>query len=88
MVKDFAINVSNRSIHHDLVALDIALNENNEPRLIEFNVGGFGAWFFLMGGNSVFSGLEDSIMERCYKQYQKLEYFIWTPIHRNQCLRG
>lgn len=88
IVKKFAINVSEHLIHHDLMALDIALNENNEPRLIEFNVGGFGAWFFLMGGNSVFSGFEDSIMERCYKQYQKLEYFIWTPIHRNQCLRG
>ena len=88
MVKEFAISVSKHLIHHDLVALDIALNKDNEPQLIELNVGGFSAWLFLMGGNSVFSGLEDSIMERCYKQYQKLEYFIWTPIHRNQCLRG
>ena len=88
MVKEFAISVSKHLVHHDLVALDIALNKDNEPRLIELNVGGFSAWLFLMGGNSVFSGLEDSIMERCYKQYQKLEYFIWTPIHRNQYLRG
>lgn len=86
-VKKFAINVSERLLHHDLIALDIALNKENEPQLIEFNVGGFGAWFFLMGGNSVFSSFEDLIMERCYEQYQKLEYFIWTPIHKNQCLR-
>ena len=82
VVKEFAIKVSERLIHHDLIALDIALSENNEPRLIEFNVGGFSAWLFLMGGNSVFSGLEDSIMERCYEQYQKLEYFVWTPIEK------
>lgn len=88
VIKQFAINVSERIIHHDLVALDIALNKDGKPILIEFNVGGFGAWFFLMGGQSIFGGMENQIMQRCYKAYQQLEFYIWQPIHKNHCLRG
>lgn len=83
-VKQFAIDVSKKLIHNDLIALDIALDKNNNPVLIEFNVGGFGSWFFLMGGNSVFGEFTEEIMERCFKAYQDLEYYIWSPISRDK----
>lgn len=87
-IKQFAQNISKHIIHHDIVALDIALDKDNAPKLIEFNVGGFGAWAFLMGGHSVFSNMDEQIFKRCYKAYQQLEFYIWTPIHRNSCLRA
>ena len=87
-IKQFAQNISKYIIHHDLVALDIALDKDNSPKLIEFNVGGFGAWAFLMAGHSVFSNMDEQIFKRCYKAYQQLELYIWTPIHRSSCLRA
>lgn len=81
-IRDFAVNISEHIIHHDLVALDIALDIDNNPTLIEFNVGGFGSWFFLMGGNSVFGEFTDEIAERCYKAYHKIEYHILSPLYR------
>lgn len=59
-----------------MVALDIALDKDNNPTLIEFNVGGFGSWFFYMGGNSVFGEYTHDIIERCYKDFKSLEYRI------------
>ena len=82
MVKQFAIDVAKKIIHHDLIAMDIALDKNDKPVLWEFIVGGFGSWIFPMTGSEVFAGIEDEVMDRCYRQYQKLEYYIWTPIHR------
>ena len=87
-IKQFAQNISKHIIHHDIVALDIALDKDNTPKLIEFNVGGFGAWAFLMGGHSVFSNMDEQIFKRCYKAYQQLEFYIWTPINRNNCIRA
>lgn len=87
VVKKFAIDSAKKIIHHDLIALDIALDKNDKPILLEFNVGGFGSWIFPMTGSEVFAGIEDEVIERCYRQYQKLEYYIWTPIHRgDECL--
>ncbi len=86
-VKEFALQVSKHLLSADLIALDIALDKDNKPQLVEFNVCGFSAWLFLMGGNSVFGEFTEEVMERCYKAYQKLEYHAWSPISRNKCLR-
>lgn len=71
-VSQFAINISNKIIHHNLVALDIALNENEQPILIESNIGGFGAWPFQFTNGSAFGEYTDEIMEYCYNRYSLL----------------
>lgn len=83
---DFTLSVAERIVHHDLVAFDIALDKGNNPLLIEFNVGGFGSWFFLMGGNTVFGEFTDEVAERCFNAYQKLEYYIYSPVCRSNTL--
>lgn len=76
LIRQFAVEVSKNIIHHDLVALDIALDKNNEPILLELNVGGFGAWVFQMCGDSVFGKYTEEICERCTKAYDKLQYAV------------
>jgi hypothetical protein len=68
----FAINLSNKIIHHNLVAFDIALNENEQPILIESNIGGFSAWLFQFTNGSAFGEYTDEIMEYCYNRYSLL----------------
>ena len=44
----FAKEVANRIPHHHLLALDIALNRNDDPVLIEVNSEGFGGWHIVI----------------------------------------
>ena len=72
----FAIEVSERLIHHNLVAMDIALDESNNPKLIEINVGGFGGWVFQFTTGSVFGEFTDEVMEYCWRKYKNLAFEI------------
>lgn len=73
-VRELVVEASRYLLHHDLIAYDIALDTENNPKLVEFNIEGFSSWFFLMSGNSVFRGLDEKVMARCYKMYSQLEY--------------
>ena len=42
----FSKNIAQQIPHHRLIALDIALDSNNNPRLIEYNIGAFSYWLF------------------------------------------
>lgn len=72
-IKDFAIHVSENIIHHNLVALDIALDEKGGPTLIEINCGGFSAWLFQFTTGAVFGEFTGEIMEHCYQEYKLLD---------------
>lgn len=72
----FAVRVSERIIFGNLVALDIALDVNGEPILIETNVGGFSGWLFQFTTGSVFGEFTDEVMEYCYSKYKKLNCAI------------
>lgn len=64
-VKQFSVNIAKRIPHHDLVALDIALDKHDNPKLIEINVGGFSAWLFQFTIGSTFDIFTNEIMNRC-----------------------
>lgn len=81
-VKDFAVRVSENIIHQNLVALDIALDENGEPVFIETNCGGFGAWPFQFTTGPVFGEFSDEIMEHCFGEYKKLNAAIEFNKHK------
>lgn len=69
----FAIKLSNKIIHHNLIAFDIALDEKEQPILIESNIGGFGAWLFQFTNGSSFGEFTDEIMDYCIKNYSALK---------------
>lgn len=69
----FAERVSNQILFGNLVALDIALDEQDLPILIEANVGGFSGWFFQFTTGSVFGEFTDEVMDYCWERYKQLK---------------
>lgn len=74
----FAKDICKRIIHHRLVALDIVVDINGNPKLIEFNIipGTFSSWLFQYTVGSVFGDYTEEILEYC-KQITKK-----TPLYR------
>ena len=64
-VKKFSIDIAERIPFQDLVAMDIAIDEHLNPKLIEINVGGFGAWLFQFVVGAVFDPYTEEVMQRC-----------------------
>lgn len=75
-VREFAVNVAKYIIHHDLIAFDIVLDENNIPKLLEINVGGFSGWLFQFTSGTVFEEYTDEVMEYCMGKSRKLKVQI------------
>lgn len=77
-IKRFAICVHERIPYHDLVAMDIALNEKNAPTLIEINVGAFSSNLFQLTTSSTFKEYTDIVMNYCTQRinnyYPKIVY--------------
>lgn len=71
-IKEFAIKVSSYILHHNLVALDVALNQYNIPKILEINIGGFSGWGYQFNSGSVFGEFTDAITEYCYKENHKV----------------
>ena len=69
----FARTIGDRILHHRLIALDIALDKNGNPVLIEYNVGQFSYWLFMYTNQEVFGEYTDEVIDYCKKQYPKLK---------------
>lgn len=61
----FAEYVGTKIHHHRLIALDIALNEEGKPILIEYNIYGFSFWLFMLTEQEVFGKYTDEVIEYC-----------------------
>ena len=72
-VCQFAKNVSEQILFGNLVALDIALDENGGPILIEANVGDFSGWLYQFTTGSVFGEFTDEIMAYCWGKYKNIK---------------
>lgn len=59
----FAKEVGWRLHHARLIALDVVLDEENRPKLIEYNIGGFGLWIFQFTTGPAFGPWTDEIIE-------------------------
>lgn len=70
-VKSFALKISKRFVHHNLFALDIVLDQNNRPKMLEVNIQGFSAWLFQFTSGSAFREYTDSVMNYCSKEISK-----------------
>lgn len=67
----FAQYVGSKIHHCRLVALDIALDKEGIPKLIEFNVDGFSFWLFMYCSQKPLGAYTDEIIEHCLKQKDK-----------------
>lgn len=66
-VKSFAERVASALPHQRLIALDIMLDSNNQPILLEYNIRGFGIWAFQFTSGTGFGEYTDEIIEYCTK---------------------
>lgn len=69
LIKATVLNVAKKIIHHDLIAFDVVLDKENNPKLLEINVGGFSGWLFQFTSGTQFREYTDDIVEYCYKKY-------------------
>lgn len=64
-VKTFAEKVATALPHLRLFALDIMLDENNEPILLEYNIRAYSVWLFQFTGNVGLGEFTDEIIDYC-----------------------
>lgn len=74
-VIEFSKYICSQLIHSRLIQLDIALDEQGNPRLIEYNINGFGFWIFMYGGQNPFGRFTDEIIEYCKERKNKSVHF-------------
>lgn len=65
----FAKQVASRVPHNHLLALDVALDKNNNPVLIEVNAEGHAGWAYQMSTGSMFREHTEEVMDYCYKRF-------------------
>lgn len=78
---DFAKKVGECVLNHRLLALDIMIDTEGNPRLIEFNTGTTGAysmWFFQFTWTPAFGEYTDEIIDYCKEHLNnaKMQYYI------------
>ena len=64
-IKSFAELVASALPHQRLLALDIILDENSEPVLLEYNIRAFSVWLFQFTSGVGFGNFTDEIIEYC-----------------------
>ena len=77
VVLAFAKSVGSHILHHRLLALDIVLDKENKPHLIEFNVEGYSSWLFQYTVGSAFGNFTDEIIDYCKNKQKEIEETIY-----------
>lgn len=75
-VKNLALQTASRIIHSNLLAFDIILDKDNNPKILEINNSGFGAWLFQFTSGTSFREYTDDIIEYCYNEKNKLSPLV------------
>ena len=76
----FAEYISNTITHLRLLSLDIMIDKNGIPRLIEFNVYALGTWAFQFSTHCVFGEYTDEIIKYCKErksQIERVKVSVW-----------
>lgn len=70
-IKEFAIKVCECVPHCHLFALDIMLDENNNPRLIEYNLTAFSYWLYQFNQGTAFGEFTEEVYNYCLENKDK-----------------
>lgn len=74
----FAQSVGRCVPHHRLLALDIMIDKEGKPRLIEFNVKAYSMWLFQFTTGAAFGAYTDEILDYCRERLDKVEYQLFV----------
>lgn len=72
-ILEFAKSIGYYVPHHRLLALDLILQEDGTPMMLEFNVEYYGMWLFQFTTGSALGEYTDEIIEYCKQSKNKLE---------------
>ena len=67
-IVSFAQMIGEKVTHHRLLAMDISVDENGRPWLVEYNLEGFSQWLFEFTGQKPFGNYTDEIIAYCKDQ--------------------
>lgn len=73
-VMDFAKEIGKCIPHHRLLALDLMLDENGNPKVIEFNCEYYSMWLFQFTASSAFGDFTDEIIGYCREHLNEVEF--------------
>lgn len=66
-----AEDICGRLLHHRYISLDLTVDSEGQPRLIEFNVSWTGFWASMFSGQTPLGDKADEIIEYCRRQMNK-----------------
>lgn len=75
-VTEYAKSIGKYILHHRLLALDIVIDKNDKPHLIEFNIEGFSTWLFQYTLAGAFGSYTDEIIEYCKSMQKDIEEVV------------
>lgn len=75
-VIEFGKSVGQYVPHHRLIALDIVLDKNNNPHLIEFNIEAYSSWLFQYTIGTAFGKFTDEIIDYCKDNKSDIEEIL------------
>lgn len=77
-VMDFAKKVGESVMYHRLLNLDVMIDHNGSPKLIEFNIRSMGVWGYQYAVGACFGDYTDEIIEYCAKNKNRAisEYLL------------
>ena len=70
----FAKSIGTYVPHHRLLALDLMIDKDGNPRLVEFNVEYYSMWLFQFTVGPAFGEYTDEIINYCKERLDTLEY--------------
>lgn len=70
-IKEFACNIARQNRHCHMIALDLALDVNEQIRMIEYNVGDNSYWLSMYFGIQPFGNKIQEVIDYCIEQKKK-----------------
>lgn len=75
----FSEEIAKKVLHARLLAQDICIEENGEPKLVEFNIGAFSAWLFQFTSGTAFGEYTQEIIDYCKTRKENISKVFVEP---------
>ena len=70
----FAQKVGEKLIHHRIANIDVMIDRNEQPRLIEYNLSSMSTWLYQFTSGPAYGKYSDEIIHYCIRNYQQAKH--------------
>lgn len=78
-IKNFALEISKRILHHRLLALDIAIRKDGTPVLVEYNIAGYDMNLYQFYGCSALGKYVAEVHDYCLEHLNEIKEVVYVP---------